>query len=362
MPNRPSLQTAATEQPTPESSAQSTSRRALALVPGLAAAVALAFVATIAGNHFRVIGAPVFAIVGGMLLSVVIPKSTVLRAGVNFSSKSVLKGSIIVLGTGLSFHEVVVTGVSSLPVLLGTLVIALASAWLLGRWLLIESDLTTLIGVGTAICGASAIAATDAVISASESDVSYAITTIFFFNVAAVLTFPTLGHLMHLSSHTFGLWSGTAVNDMSSVVAASSVYSKSAASFAVIVKLTRTLMIIPITIGIASLRARRTRVATPSNFAPSRLSTMRRVFPVFIIWFLVAVLANSMGFISHAWHADLSLLAAFMISVALGAIGMSSNFSEIRKMGARPLLMGGALWVLVSVSSLGLQLATTHLT
>ncbi len=356
----PSLETNLTDEAPGAHASTGLVRRTRALVPGLAISVVLAIVATIAGNHFRVIGAPVFAIVGGMIISAFVSKKKTLQAGIGFSSKSVLKGSIIVLGTGLSFHEVVVTGVSSLPVLLGTLVVALASAWLLGRWLLIESDLTTLIGVGTAICGASAIAATDAVISASESDVSYAISTIFFFNVTAVLTFPALGHLMHLSSHAFGLWSGTAVNDMSSVVAASSVYSKAAASFAVIVKLTRTLMIIPITVGLASLRAR-SKGTVASTDVPSRITTLRRVFPVFIIWFLVAVFANSMNWISSAWHPDLALVASFMISVALGAIGMSSNFAEIRKMGARPLLMGGALWILVSGSSLGLQLLTTHL-
>ena len=334
--------------------------RTLALVPGITSAVLLAFIATMAGNHFRVIGAPVFAIVGGMILSAFTTKKNTLAPGIGFSSRTVLKGSIVVLGTGLSLHEVVVTGVSSLPVLVGTLLIALAGAWLVGRWLLIESDLTTLIGVGTAICGASAIAATDAVIGASESDVSYAITTIFFFNVTAVLTFPLLGHLMHLSSHAFGLLSGTAVNDMSSVVAASSVYSKSAASFAVIVKLTRTLMIVPVTIGIASLRARRTRTIEPTRAATSRFHTLSRVFPLFILGFLAAVAANSLGYVPRAWHVELSLFAAFMITVALGAIGMSSNFGEIRKMGSRPLLMGAILWVLVSTSSLGLQFLSTH--
>ena len=360
MPKTPSPTTVQSDESPSDLAHTGLARRTRALVPGLFISIVLATLATIAGNHFRVIGAPVFAIVGGMLVSSFVSKKQVLQAGIGFSSKSVLKGSIIVLGTGLSFREVVVTGVSSLPVLLGTLVIALVSAWLIGRWLLIDSDLTTLIGVGTAICGASAIAATDAVISAAESDVSYAISTIFFFNVTAVLTFPALGHLMHLSSHAFGLWSGTAVNDMSSVVAASTVYSKAAASFAVIVKLTRTLMIIPITIGLASLRARSKAGRTP-GIAPSRIATVRKVFPVFIIWFLVAVFANSMNWIASAWHPDLALVAGFMISVALGAIGMSSNFYEIRKMGARPLLMGGALWILVSSSSLGLQMLSNHL-
>ena len=145
---------------------------------------------------------------------------------------------------------------SSLPVLIGTLVVALVGAQLLGRLLSVDIDLRTLIGVGTGICGASAIAATDAVLSASEADVSYAIATIFTFNVVAVLTFPALGHLMALSPHSFGLWAGTAVNDMSSVVVASSSFGHGATSYAVVVKLTRTLMIIPICMGLALWRAR----------------------------------------------------------------------------------------------------------
>ena len=328
-----------------------TVRRARAAGPGLVAAVALAVLATLLGNHFRIVGAPVFAIVSGIALSLFIPRTASLHPGLNVASKSVLKGSVIVLGTGLSFREVLTTGGGSLPVLIGTLTIALGGAWLVGRWLKIPGDLTTLIGVGTAICGASAIAATDAVMDASEADVSYAITTIFTFNIAAVLTFPTLGHLLHMSAHTFGLWSGTAVNDMSSVVAASAVFSKSAMSYAVIVKLTRTLMIIPIVLAISVWRSSRQAGATTSH-----LARIRRAFPLFIAWFLVMVMANSLNLIPAGWHASLGEIAAFMITTAMAAIGMSSNVRAIAHTGVRPLFLGAVLWFLVSSSSLALQL------
>jgi uncharacterized integral membrane protein (TIGR00698 family) len=206
--------------------------RVTGILPGLLAAAALAAVATALGRLAPVVGAPVFAIVGGIAISLLRQPSERTRPGLGFASKAVLQGSIVVLGTGLSFHQVITTGVASLPVLLGTLTVALVGAILLGRALGVDKDIRTLIGVGTGICGASAIAATDAVIGAAEADVSYAIATIFTFNVVAVLTFPTLGHLLRLSPHSFGLWAGTAINDMSSVAAASTVFGHGASSFA----------------------------------------------------------------------------------------------------------------------------------
>ena len=260
----------------------------------------------------------------------------------------------MVLGTGLSFREVLTIGSASLPVLLGTLALALAGAVVFGRALGVARDLRTLIGVGTGICGASAIAATDAVISASDADVSYAIATIFTFNVAAVLTFPTIGHALGLSPHAFGLWAGTAVNDLSSVVAASTIFGHGATSYAVVVKLTRTLMIIPITLGLAAWRARGVpRGATREG--PRSTAGLRRAVPVFIGWFLVAVGLNTLGLVPASWHPTLAVIAEGMITVALGAIGLSTRPRDIRRAGFRPLALGAILWVLVAASSLALQ-------
>jgi uncharacterized integral membrane protein (TIGR00698 family) len=177
--------------------------------------------------------------------------STRLGPGIAFSSKKVLQSAVVLLGSGLSIGQVLSTESRSLPVLLGTALAALGMAWLAGRLFGLGGDVTTLVGIGTAICGASAIAATNAVIDADDTDVSYAIATIFTFNVVAVLCYPVLGHVFGLSEHAFGLWAGTAINDLSSVVAASTVYGHVAASYGVIVKLTRALAIIPICLGLA---------------------------------------------------------------------------------------------------------------
>jgi len=334
------------------------------LAPGLAAAIALAAVATALGHVVPVVGAPVFAIVGGIAIAIAVGPKAALGRGLGFASKVVLQASIVALGTGLSFSEVLATGSSSLPVLTGTLTAALGGAWVLGRLLGIDADLSVLIGVGTGICGASAIAATDAVISASAADVSYAIATIFTFNVAAVLTFPAIGHALSLGPHAFGMWSGTAVNDMSSVVAASSIFGGGATAYAIVVKLTRTLMIVPISIFLALWRSRKGparagRGAEGGTGAPAPLSRrLRHVLPVFIGWFFLAVAMNTAGLVPHAAHRYLSDAAQAMITVALGAIGLSTRLGDIRRTGVRPLAMGAGLWLLVGLTSLGLQALT----
>ena len=232
------------------------------------------------------------------------------------SSRKVLQGSVVLLGSGLSLGQVLSTGGRSLPVLLGTLLAALAMAWLGGRLLGLRGDVSTLVGVGTAICGASAIAATDAVIDADEADVSYAIATIFTFNVVAVLCYPSLGHALGLSEHSFGLWAGTAINDLSSVVAASTVYGHAAASYGVVVKLTRTLAIIPICLGIAAIRGRR-RPAGVEAKSGDRVR-LRRIVPMFIPLFVAAVVVNTIGLVPAGWHHSLSDLSTWMITAALG--------------------------------------------
>jgi len=169
----------------------------------------------------------------------------------------VLKCAVVLLGATFGLAQIGHIGRSSLPLMLGTLVIALAAAWLVGRALGVGSNLQTLVGVGTAICGASAIGAVSGVIGAAESEIAYAISTIFVFNVVAVVLYPALGHLLSLSQHTFGLWAGTAINDTSSVVAAAYTYGHSAGGVAVVTKLARTTMIIPIVLGLAAVHARR---------------------------------------------------------------------------------------------------------
>ena len=186
---------------------------------------------------------------------------------------------------------------------------------------------------------------------------------VFAFNIVAVLLYPAIGHLLGLSQHAFGLWSGTAINDTSSVVAAAYTYGAAAGDYSVVVKLTRTLMIIPICLGLAFWQARRHRhralavgVTTAAPGVP-----WRRMFPWFIAYFLAAVAANSLGLIPHGWHAPLSQAAVFLITTALAGIGQSTRFRDMRRTGLRPLALGAVLWATVGVSSLLLQLLSGQL-
>ncbi len=346
--------------------------RAGRLVPGLALAAAIAVVATVVGRFVPVVGAPVVGVVLGAVLGTVRRPAAVLRPGITTASKTVLQVAVVLLGAQLSLAQVATVGASSLPVMLGTLVICLVAAWGIGRALGVVGDLRTLIGVGTGICGASAIAAVTPVIGAASVEVAYAVSTIFLFNVAAVVVFPFVGHALGMSQEAFGLFAGTAVNDTSSVVAAASSYGAAAAHTAVVVKLVRTLMIIPVVLGLAWLVARRQEVldaraaaaadggsdVTPAAARPWTVGRVARLVPWFLVGFLVLAAVNSTGVLPGPVHPAVAAAAAFLITVALSAIGLSTDLAGFRRAGVRPLVLGGALWVVVSLSSLGLQALT----
>ncbi len=235
--------------------------RARGIAPGLALALAVAAVATAVGEYVPLAGSAVPGAVIGAAIAIAVKPGARLAPGLKWASTFVLQCSVVLLGAQLSIGEAARVGVSSLPVMLGTLAICLGAAWLYGRLLGVPGDLRTLIGVGTGICGGSAIAAVSPVIEAASTDVAYAISTIFLFNIAAVLAFPLLGHALGMSQQSFGLFAGTAVNDTSSVVATATTYGAGATSHAVVVKLVRTLMIIPICLGLSALTDRKRRLA-----------------------------------------------------------------------------------------------------
>jgi len=324
--------------------------------PGLAAALAIAAVATVFGRLVPVIGGPVFAVILGTVLAAALPwmRHERLKPGVAVAGKGVLQASIVVLGTGLSLQEVARVGAKSLPVMLGTLTVALGGSWLFGRLLQVRGEVRTLIGIGTGICGASAIAATTAVIDAAEADVAYALGTIFTFNIIAVLAFPPLGHLLGMSNQAFGLWSGTAINDTSSVAAAAYAYSPAAGAYGIIVKLTRSLMLIPIVTTLAVVTSRRRQ---GTSAAVVRLP-WHKIVPPFLLGFVAAAAADSLGLIPAGWHTGLQNLGTFLIATALAAIGLSLRPAELRKAGPRPLMLGAVLWICVVLTSLGLQAVT----
>jgi uncharacterized integral membrane protein (TIGR00698 family) len=339
-------------------------RRAAEIAPGLGIAVAVAVVATVIGKNVPVVGSAVPGAVLGAVLAIVFRPGKRFAAGLRWASSFVLQCSVVILGTQLSIDAAARAGLASLPVMLGTLAVCLAAAYVYGRALGVVGDLRTLIGVGTGICGASAIAAVSPVIEAAGTDIGYAVSTIFLFNIAAVLTFPLLGHALGMSQHAFGLFAGTAVNDTSSVVATATTYGSAATSYAVVVKLVRTLMIIPICVALAWLTDRKAAAgasgAGAARVAGRRMSPRRalRLVPWFLIGFVVAALVNTAGLVPSGAHGALSDVSLFLVAVALSAIGLSTDVRALRRAGAKPLLLGLLLWITVAGASLGLQALT----
>ncbi len=320
-------------------------------MPGLGLVFGISVGAWFLGRLVPVIGAPVIGIVAGMLITAIFRPAKVYRPGIALAGKQVLQLAVIILGTGLSLEQIATTGAASLPVMLGTMAAALVGSWVFGRLLGVDGDLRTMIGVGTGICGASAVAAVSGVLEAGELDVAYAISTIFLFNVIAVLLYPTIGTILHLSQHAFGLWAGTAINDTSSVVAAAYTYGHSAGNYAVIVKLTRTTLIIPIALALAAAKLVRNRRAAGGAVTVR----WRTLVPWFVVFFLLAAVANTLGAFGPAERTALSHIALFLIVMALSAIGLSAQFGAMRRTGIKPLLLGALLWATVGLSSLALQ-------
>ena len=322
---------------------------------GLALALALATLATLLGRAVPVVGSAVIAIVLGVVVRTTVNPGAWAGPGIAFASRRLLQVAIVLLGTGLGLGTVLRVGAGSLPVMAVTLAVALGGGLVLGRALRIERPLRTLLAVGTGICGASAIAAVATVLEVEAVEIAYAISTIFVFNIAAVLLFPPLGHLLGLGQHGFGLWAGTAVNDTSSVVAAGYAYGHAAGAYAVVVKLTRTTLIVPIVLCLAVLERRRSGADAPS----ARRWTS--YVPGFLVLFLVAAVANSAGLVGTGLRHAFASAALFLIAVALAAVGLSAQPAGIRAAGPRPLLLGALLWILVASSSLAVQGLTGHL-
>jgi uncharacterized membrane protein YadS len=344
-----------------------------ALWRGVALTGAIAGAAAAAGSLLPTVGAPVFGLLFGLLIGATAWAGPSYRPGISFSGRQLLQLSVILIGSGISLGQVVETGIGSLTVMLSTLAACLLAAWLLGRALAIPAGMTALIGVGTAICGASAIAAAAPVVRAPGRDIAYAIATIFTFNVAAVLLFPPLGRLLALSQESFGLFAGTAINDTSSVVAAAYRYGPEALAAGTVVKLARATMIVPVVVGLALLWARRGVGPHPPGAGPHlkgagphlegagphlKGADLIRSFPWFIVWFLLAALLNSLGLLPPWLTAWTTAAGRFLIVVALTAVGLSAPLREMVQAGPRPLLLGLLLWITVAVTSLGVQYLT----
>lgn len=333
--------------------------------PGLLLCLAIAAPSWLLGMRFPVVGGAVIAILAGMVIALFLRSRGHLESGIKFASKKILQWAVILLGFGMNLRVVIETGKQSLPIILCTIATSLIIAAALHRVLRIPGNISVLVGVGSSICGGSAIAATAPVIDADDGEVAQAISVIFFFNVLAAVLFPLLGSVLGFdtgSGEAFGVFAGTAINDTSSVTAAASTWDSmwklgsATLDKAVTVKLTRTLAIIPITLALALLRARREKAAGSTGKA----LRLREIFPFFILYFVAASVVTTVALrlgVPAAVFGPVKELSKFFIVVAMAAIGLNSNLVQLIKTGGKPLALGACCWVGIAVVSLVLQRA-----
>ncbi|MTI56434.1 YeiH family protein [Geosporobacter ferrireducens] len=323
-------------------------KKVLNTLPGIALTAIIAAPAWLLGHLFPIIGSPVLGILFGMILAFW-KRPALVESGIKYTSRKLLQYSIILLGFGMNLYNVFKVGSQTLVLMIFTLTAAFLTAYIVGKRLKLESKTNILIGVGTAICGGSAIAATAPVIHADDADVASSISTIFLFNVVAAFLFPILGHLLHMTDYNFGLWVGTAVNDTSSVVAAGYTFSNAAGNLAVIVKLTRTLMIVPITLVLALYISKKEIQNSKSGYKFSK------IFPWFVLGFIAASLINTFLPISAGTGGLFVQVGKFVIVMAMAAIGLNTNIAKLIKNGWKPILLGFSCWAVLSITSLIVQ-------
>ena len=331
-------------------------KKYLEYIPGIIGAVVLAVIAKALSSlvPMNLLSAGVIALLLGMVVNPLIRAHSYFDKGLKFSSSVILKVAIVLMGASLNFTQVMSVGKVSLFVMIFTLLTAFGMGYLVGKLFKMDWRLSSLISAGTGICGGSAIAAIAPAIKAKTSDIAYAISATFLFDILMVVAFPIIGKMLGMSDLGFGLWTGTAVNDTSSVVAAGYAFSEVAGNYSIIVKLTRTLSIVPAVLIFSYINGRVERMEMSGEVASTRVS-LKQIFPWFIIFFLLVVTVNSLGLISSSLSLSLTTFSKFAMIMSLGSIGLNTNFKEVSKSGFKPMLHGFIISLLVVMVSFLVQ-------
>lgn len=318
-------------------------------LPGLIMVFLIAYIAHTVGKQIPLIGATVVAIALGVLLRNFTTIPVAFDPGIQYSLKSVLKLAIIFLGASLNLWQVLKIGGASLIVILAVVILGILLTVYLGKIVGLTGTIPTLIGVGTAICGATAIAAISPIVKAKEEETAFAITTIFIFNVIAVIVYPLLGVLFHMNNEIFGMWAGTAVHDTSSVVAAGYAYSNEAGGVATVVKLTRTLFLIPLAVIIGIYVSMKN-----SNREEGSKVKISKIFPWFILGFLLMSVINTLDVLNREFVNALTDWSKFMILMAMAGVGLGANFTKMKIIGLKPIILGLCASIIVAIVSISL--------
>jgi uncharacterized integral membrane protein (TIGR00698 family) len=295
------------------------------------------------GSLFPLIGGLLFAIMIGAILQNTTKLPEAFNPGINFTLKVLLKVAIVFLGVGLSLYDILDIGKKALWIIFFSVSIGITMTYFVGKWLRIDKRLTLLIGIGTSICGATAISAVKGIVGAKEDETAYALSTIVFFNLIAFVTYPIIGHLLHISELSFGIWAGTAVHDTSSAVAVGYAFGNEAGEVATTVKLARTLFLIPVMFILPFILRRKTRTVD-TNY--------KKAFPWFVFLFLSVSVLHTFGLIPVFIESYLTSTSKFMIIMVMAAVGLQVRVKDIIQLGYKPLLTGFIASITCAVISL----------
>ena len=337
--------------------------KVLKIFPGIILSVGVALLACWLESllPIHLIGSAVIAMFIGMILNHFLRTTKVFASGLKFTSKKILKFAIILLGLSLNITTILNVGKMSLTVMIFTLLTCFGGGYFIGKALGLNWKLSNLISAGTGICGGSAIAAIAPTIDADDNDVAYAMSATFLFDMAMIVLFPIMGQAMGMTDQAFGIWAGTAVNDTSSVVATGYAFSEGAGDFATMVKLTRTLAIIPtvITFAFVQLRLKRKEaLANSQNGSELKANfSITKIFPWFILGFLAMSIVASVFPIPATVVSGTKTASKFLMVCALAAIGLNTSFSSMKKAGIRPMIHGFIISALVVIVALVVEIA-----
>lgn len=299
----------------------------------------------------ELLGASIIALFLGTIINTFF-HPTWIKPALKFASKKILKIAIILLGASLSVNTIMSVGKKTFLVMIFTFAVCFGGGYFIRKLFGLNWKLSNLISAGTGICGGSAVAAIAPVIDADDKDVAFAMSSTFLFDMVMIALYPLMGKALGMSDIAYGIWAGTSVNDTASVVASGYAFSEIAGDFATMVKLTRTIAIIPTVLVFAYIGTRMKQKEFKAKNNGQKVNLVK-IIPWFIGGFLLLAVLNSVGFIPAAASGIFKGTSKFLMVTALAAIGLGTSITDFKKAGLKPMFYGITIDTLVTLTALG---------
>ena len=299
----------------------------------------------------QVLGASIIALFMGTIINSFFHPAWI-KPALKFTSKRILKAAIILLGASLSVSTILSVGKMTFFVMIFTFAMCFGGGYFVRKLFKLNWKLSNLISAGTGICGGSAIAAIAPVIDADDKDIAFALSSTFLFDMVMIALYPLMGKALGMSDIAYGIWAGTSVNDTASVVASGYAFSEAAGDFATMVKLTRTIAIIPTVLVFAWIGVRVKKKELQASGDGAKVNMMK-IIPWFIGGFLLLAAVNSLGWIPAELSGMMKSASKFLMVTALAAIGLNTSLLDFKKAGLAPMFYGVTIDTLVTLTALG---------